>query len=71
MTIKKTLIVITNYGKFQSLFKNPNKLKYSGVECTPIFNNGNWLLPLGWEDVITEYGIEYIIEEVDYIQEEI
>ena len=57
---KITLIVLTNYEEFSSSW---------GINAKPILNNGNYLLPLGWEEELTKRGIDFEIKEVDFFEE--
>lgn len=68
---KETLIVITDYDSLVEQFSDPETRKRWGVVATPVLNNGNWLLPLGWEEPLTEAGIAFEVKEVDYFVEEI
>jgi hypothetical protein len=60
---KEILIVLKNV-------KQLNKFKANGVTCAPILNNGNYLLPLGWEDELNERNVKFEIKEVEIFEEE-
>lgn len=56
---KETLIVVTNYAELTAW----------GVNGKPVLNNGNYLMPLGWEEELTNAGIEFEIKEVEIFEE--
>ena len=56
---KEILIVVTNYAE----------LKAWGVQGKPFLNNGNYLMPLGWEEELTKAGIEFEIKEVELFED--
>ena len=56
---KETLIVVTNYAKLTAW----------GVSGKPMLNNGNYLMPLGWEEELTKAGIEFEVREVELFEE--
>jgi len=51
----ETLIVVTNFQSFVGSW---------GATCTPVLNNGNYILPLGWEAELKDNGITYEVKEV-------
>lgn len=57
----ETLIVVTDFETFTSSWD---------VVCDPILNNGNYILPLGWESELTANGIPYTVEEVQVFEED-
>jgi hypothetical protein len=57
---KVTLIVVSNFESFKSTWK---------VNCIPFLNNGNYLLPLGWEDELLKRGIDFEVKEVELFEE--
>ncbi len=66
---KKTLIVLLNMPALIAEYGEPSSRKRWGVIATPVLNNGNYILPLGWEDELTVAGIDFEIKEVDYYVE--
>lgn len=59
------VIVVRNVPQFNK-FRAP-----WGVDCEPILNNGNYILPLGWQDVLTEKHINFEVKEVEMFTEDI
>jgi len=55
----ETLIVVTNYAELTAW----------GVSGKPVLNNGNYLLPLGWEEELTKAGIAFEVKEVELFEE--
>lgn len=61
---REKFIVLTDY----------NKEEFSsdwGAIGKPILNNGNWILPLGWEAELDKVKIAYEVKEVEYYYEDI
>jgi len=56
---KETLIVVSNYAELTAW----------GVCGKPVLNNGNYLMPLGWEEELTKAGIEFEVKEVELFEE--
>ena len=56
---KETLIVVTNYAELTAW----------GVSGQPVLNNGNYLLPLGWEEELIKANIEFEVKEVEIYEE--
>lgn len=56
---KETLIVLNNYAELTAW----------GVLANPVLNNGNYLLPLGWEEELTKAGIAFEVKEVEIYEE--
>jgi len=65
------LIVLTDYSSLLKEFEDPKSRIRWGVKAQPIFNNGNYLMPLGWEKELTKAGIEFEVKEVELFIEEI
>jgi hypothetical protein len=55
----ETLIVVSN----------DIELSAFGIKIKPILNNGNYLLPLGWEEELTNNGVEFEVREVEIYEE--
>lgn len=71
MITKKTLIVLLDMPSLIEKYGDPATRMRWGVLANPVLNNGNYLLPLGWEDELTKANIEFEIREVDFYEEEI
>lgn len=55
------LIVVSNFESFKSNWN---------VDCTPVLNNGNYILPLGWEKELQDKNIAFEVKEVDVYNED-
>lgn len=61
MIYQETLILLT---------EDFTPFKVGDVTVKPFNNNGNWLLPLGWESELDSRGISYTVQQVDiFIQD--
>lgn len=54
------MLVIPDYEELSSSW---------GVEGKPIFRGGFWCMPLGWEERLTELGIDFQLKEITYFRE--
>lgn len=66
---KETLIVLLNMSALIEQYGDPSTRMRWGVLANPVLNNGNYLLPLGWEEELTLAGIEYEVKEVEIFEE--
>lgn len=60
---KEILIVL-------SMYEGEDITSIWGSIGKPEFNNGNWLMPLGWEEELTRQGFSFEVKEIDYYYEE-
>lgn len=65
------LIVLLNMPALIEKYGDPATRMRWGVLANPVLNNGNYLLPLGWEEELDKAGIEYEVREVELYEEEI
>ena len=57
----ETLIVVDQSGGFTSSWN---------IDCQPVLNNGNYILPLGWEEELEDMEIPFEVKEVEiYIED--
>lgn len=66
--VQVEMLVLTDYESLIEEWSDPSKRKRWGVLCTPFFNNGNWLIPLGWEEELEKAGVAFEKKLVDYKQ---
>ena len=66
---KKTMIVLLNMPALIVQYGDPSTRMRWGVLANPVLNNGNYLLPLGWEGELTKAGIDFEVKEVEIIEE--
>ena len=66
---KETLIVLLNMPALIEQYGDPSTRMRWGVLANPVLNNGNYLLPLGWEEELTNASIEFEVREVEIFEE--
>jgi hypothetical protein len=59
---KELLITVDQLAGFTSTWD---------VNCQPVLNNGNYILPLGWEEELIDMDIPFEVKEVEIYIEEI
>jgi hypothetical protein len=55
----ETLIVVIKYAELTAW----------GVIGKPVLNNGNYILPLGWQEELKKAGIDFEVKEVELFEE--
>ena len=67
----ETMIVLTDYPSLVEEYGDKEtRTRFEGIVCNPILNNGNYLLPLGWETELTNASIPYTVEDVEIYSED-
>lgn len=68
---KEILIIITDYASLVEDYADPKTRTRWGVVANPVLNNGNYIMPLGWEDELKKNAIAFEVKEVEIFIEEI
>ena len=67
----ETLIVLLDMPSLIEQYGDPSTRIRWGVLANPVLNNGNYLLPLGWEEELTKAGIDFEVKEVEFLEEDL